>query len=131
MGFLNKLNQKLKYERRETRTGKLAKELENLHANTVFRPWQIDRIKEIRAAYQAKCHAINRKADELIQEQTELFAQFEIDFIYASEHFKKENPGKEWKPKEAGIGAFARAFWNKFVSKGKSLGIPSYGEVKG
>ena len=133
MGLLKKLNQWRKQERLETKFAKLVRECDRLSKTEPLSSWQKDRIKEIRALGEFKCKVIDDKAREAKMGIVEEFMQFEIDFIYASQKFKTENPGREMRliPEESGFrGMFSGAFFRSLIGRSKRMGIVASEEEK-
>lgn len=95
-----------------------------------MQPWQTERVKEIRAAYEVKLKVLEDKHNELRQSITEEFMEHEIEFIRASTELRKNDPTKEWHPDMVGkLGYFARSNWKKLTARAEALGI-SYGDKK-
>lgn len=113
--------------RGEGRMQKIAKELTTLHAQTPLAEWQRNRITEIRNAGEFHIKKMYHKARVLEMQLMEEYAQHEIDFIMASNQFKRDNPGQEWAPDlTSKLGLVARSFWKRFMATGQKLGI-NYG----
>lgn len=102
-----------------SRLDKLVREGQRLWDTEKMEQWQIDRINEIRQLGEKKCAIIDQKADEAKRGIVEEFMQFEIDFIYGSQKFKKENPGEEMKLTKDSGGKL-KELWDKIISYGKN-----------
>ncbi|MEK7068562.1 MAG: hypothetical protein AAB964_01970 [Patescibacteria group bacterium] len=130
MGFQRQLHRGDKKELSENNKAyRLSKELQHFYANHFLSPWQKTKIGEIRALYEHKQKGLDRAHDIASSRLSEEFMQFELDYAFASDQFKKENPGKEWAP--SGIkGLLSKAFWVNLVRKGRELGVNLVGHGK-
>lgn len=131
MGALKKFNRwkttQRKAELERTKMYNLSKEIQRFYATHLVSLWQGERIKEIRALHEGAQKNLARKHDIAASQTSEMFAQFELDYLYASQQFKEKNPGEEWHP--SGVkGIFYKAFWSNLMKRGKALGINLHGE---
>ena len=130
MGFARQLHRGEKKELQENNKAyRLSKELQHFYANHFMSPWQKGKVGEIRAMYEHKQKGLDRAHDVASSRLSEEFMQFELDYIMASDQFKKDNPGKEWAP--SGIkGLFSKAFWVNLVRTGRKMGVDLIGHGK-
>lgn len=122
MGYLAKLNRGRKKELAKARAYQLSKELQRFYSTHTFSTWQQERVKEIRALYEARLKDLEVAHDHAASRCSEEFMQFELDYALASDAFKEKNPGMEWTP--SGVkGLFAKAFWKNLMTRAKKFGV--------
>ena len=122
MGILRKLNQRAKAEKQKGKAYKLSKSLQEFYAKHLVSAWQRGRVDDIRKMYEWKQNQLDAAHDFSSSRLSEEFMQYELDYLYASDQFKQDNPGMEWHPK--GIkGVFKKAFWSNLIKRGMKLGI--------
>lgn len=126
MGSTKALNRWRTTERKaelaRTKMYNLSKEIQRFYATHLVSVWQGERITEIRKLHEGAQKNLARKHDIAASQTSEMFAQFELDYLIASEKFKEKNPGMEWHP--SGIkGVFYKAFWSNLTKRAKALGV--------
>jgi hypothetical protein len=129
MGIARQIGQWRRSEKAKTRGYKLSKELQLWYGNHYVSPWQQGKINEIRALYEKRQQDLARAHDYSASRLSEEFMQFELDYLFTSDKFKADNPGKEWAP--TGVrGIFYKAFWKNLMKKADALGITLHGKTE-
>ncbi len=105
----------------------LSKALQEFYSSHPLSIWQKEKVDEIRNRYKLKQKELNVAHDIASSRLSEAFMQFELDYLYASEEYRKENPGMEWHT--SGIkGLFTKAFWANLSKKAEQIGLNFYGK---
>ena len=116
MGILKSLNRWRKKELTKVRAYGLAKELTLFYERHFVSPWQKSKVDEIRAMYEVKQKNLGKAYDIASSRLSEEFMMYELEYLRASESFKKDNPSKEWVP-DGVRGYLTKAFWRNLFSK--------------
>lgn len=128
MGALKKLSRAMRADRARTRNVALSKQIMEFYQTHPIHAWQTENVKQIRGVYEEKQKDLDRAHDIGSSELSDVFMQFELDYLRASHDFAEKNPGMEYHPK--GLkGLFTKAFWRNLTRQGKVLGIDlTYGK---
>lgn len=128
MGMQKMLSRFNRNEKARTKAYKLSREIQKFYANHYVAQWQQDRVSSIRTLFEAAMKNLEKAHDYSASRTSEEFMQFELDFLFASNKFREENPpGMEWHP-EGVKGIFYKAFWKNLMIRAKMLGINLYGK---
>lgn len=120
MGILHKVNQKLKAEEKKKKAYQLSKALQEFYESHLISQWQQGEINKIRKDYEEKQKALNIAHDIASSQLSEQFMQFELDYLYSSDEFKKDNPGINGSVR--GIkNIFKKEFWGNLKTRLKNL----------
>lgn len=159
MGTQRQLSRMEGNQRRATTAYKLSRDLQTFYGTHFVSEWQRDYVAAIRKTYEQKLHALeashyqgslqiakdffgeeydkkikdhNTILDYSASQLSEKYMQLELDYLMASEEYKKKNPGKKWHP--GGVrGLFSSAFWHNLFARADQLGVKwdkNHGQAK-
>jgi hypothetical protein len=111
MGALKKLNRAINADKARLRNIRLSKDITKWYAEHPLSAWQKQKVEEIRADYEEKQKALDQAHDIASSDLSDVYMEFELEYLKTSHRFREDNPGKEYHPKGM----------DGFVSRAKSI----------
>ena len=102
--------------RRRRANVELSAKLSQFYSSNFVSPWQRKGVDVIRKDYEEKLQKLSVAHDIAASKLSDEYMKFELDYLWASREFKKDNPGQEMD----GIGragVFSGAFWRNMSAR--------------